>query len=193
MMGWLKDSVDARNKPIKLHKFFEPVVYQQLDSVIAMIDSAFEGPVDTVHFFDSLVLKGTRALIDVAFLQANPNAVPARITPLAAVPPDEVPAKYSLYQNYPNPFNPTTTIQFDLPEASMVTLKVYNILGQEVATLVDGQAMDEGQQQVDFNASNYASGVYFYRLTTQSVTTDDDGAVSATQKFVSVKKMLLVK
>jgi hypothetical protein len=86
--------------------------------------------------------------------------------------------KFQLQQNYPNPFNPTTQITFDLPKAGNVTLTVYNALGQEVATLVNG-ALPVGSHSVTFNAKNLASGVYFYRLTAGS--------------YQSTMKMLLMK
>ncbi len=92
--------------------------------------------------------------------------------------PTRVPAAFSLDQNFPNPFNPTTTIRYSVPKASIVTLKVYNILGQMVATLVN-QRQGAGTYTVDFEASRFASGVYFYRLTAGS--------------FSSVKKMMLLK
>jgi hypothetical protein len=89
-----------------------------------------------------------------------------------------IPATYSLSQNYPNPFNPSTTIEYDLPEAAHVTLKVYNLLGQEVMTLVNEQ-QQAGKQRVRWGVEKLASGVYFYRL--------DAG------KFIQVKKMVLLK
>ncbi|MFH0992577.1 MAG: 5'-nucleotidase C-terminal domain-containing protein [bacterium] len=76
---------------------------------------------------------------------------------------ESVPMSFSLSQNYPNPFNPTTTIQFELPRASQVSLKVYSIIGQEVATLVESE-MTVGRHQIEFNAQKLSSGVYFYRL-----------------------------
>ncbi len=90
----------------------------------------------------------------------------------------ELPAGYTLSQNYPNPFNPTTMIKFSVPETGFVTLKVYNTLGQEVATLVNEEKR-AGSYEVDFNASNLASGVYMYTLSAGKVTLS--------------KKMLLVK
>jgi hypothetical protein len=88
------------------------------------------------------------------------------------------PKEFKLEQNFPNPFNPTTKIQYQLPTDSRVTLKVYDILGSEVATLVN-EEQEEGYKEVQFNGSNIASGMYVYRLTAGD--------------YVSVKKMLMVK
>jgi hypothetical protein len=89
-----------------------------------------------------------------------------------------VPVEYGLQQNYPNPFNPSTNIQFSIPEQQLVQLKVYNVIGQEVATLVN-DVMNRGNYSVTFDAVNYSSGVYFYKL--------------ETGKFSEVKKMILTK
>lgn len=85
---------------------------------------------------------------------------------------------YSLEQNYPNPFNPVTNIKFSIPQSGIVRLKVYDILGKEIAVLVNKQ-LTAGTYQADFNGSNFASGVYFYKLETEG--------------FSEIKKMMLVK
>jgi hypothetical protein len=88
------------------------------------------------------------------------------------------PAKFELSQNYPNPFNPSTTISFSLPKAAYVSLKVFNALGQEVATVVNG-IKEVGNHRIDFNAVNLNSGIYFYKLEAGDIT--------------QVKKMTLIK
>lgn len=90
----------------------------------------------------------------------------------------EIPKEYKLYQNFPNPFNPTTNINFDIIRNGNVRIIVYDLLGREVETLVN-QDMSAGRYKLDFNAVNYASGMYIYKI----VTSD----------FVDVKKMLIIK
>ena len=162
---------------------------QDLYDVLRAIDTSFAGAFDTVSFREKTVLTGVRPLKDVAYLFATPGAIPASIVPAGVH--EVTPVAYKLDQNYPNPFNPTTTIQFSLPQAGFVTLTVYNMLGQEVATLLNNVQYEEGQDEsIDFDATNLASGVYFYRLSVQGI--DDDGAVTG-QSFTQVKKMLLMK
>ena len=89
-----------------------------------------------------------------------------------------IPTEYTLYQNYPNPFNPTTTIKYDLPNTSEVSLIIYDILGRKVKELVNTK-QQAGRYEIQFNASNLASGVYIYQL--------------IAEKFISSKKMILLR
>jgi Secretion system C-terminal sorting domain len=91
---------------------------------------------------------------------------------------DLVPTKYELEQNYPNPFNPSTTIRYAIPQGGLVTLRVFNLLGEEVATLVN-EELTSGVFEVNFNANAFASGIYFYTLNVGN--------------FVATKKMILLK
>ena len=93
------------------------------------------------------------------------------------------PVEFTLSQNYPNPFNPTTVIHYSLSENGFIILKVFDLLGKEIVTLIN-QNQIAGRYSVDFNGSNLASGIYFYKLETQGT----NG-----QKFVSTKRMVLVK
>jgi hypothetical protein len=89
-----------------------------------------------------------------------------------------VPGVFALEQNYPNPFNPITIINFQLPIVNFVTLKIYDILGREVTTLVS-EKLSPGTYNAEWNASGFASGVYFYRLQAGD--------------FVETKKLLLLR
>jgi hypothetical protein len=81
----------------------------------------------------------------------------------------DIPTSYRLHQNYPNPFNPSTTISFSLPSKSFVTLKVFDLIGREVATIVN-EELPPGNHTKQWNADNLSSGVYFYRLQADSFT-----------------------
>ncbi len=91
---------------------------------------------------------------------------------------NEIPGDFSLSQNYPNPFNPTTTIKYQLPELSFVTLRIYDVLGNEITTLVN-EEKPVGSYKVEFDANSLSSGIYIYRLQAGN--------------FVETKKMVLMK
>lgn len=110
--------------------------------------------------------------------RTNADFVNVVLTGVDEEPASAIPASYTLHQNYPNPFNPSTTIRFALPSAGQTTLRVYNLLGQELATLVN-DVMPAGVHAVRYNASSLPSGVYFFRIESGS--------------FRAVKKMMLVK
>jgi hypothetical protein len=95
------------------------------------------------------------------------------------------PTTFALGQNYPNPFNPTTMLRFALPEASEVQLVIFNVLGQVVKTFADGM-QEAGYHEVEWNASNVASGLYFYRLDATSVS-------DPSKRFSQIRKMVLIR
>ena len=102
-----------------------------------------------------------------------------------------------LEQNYPNPFNPATKIKYGIPDAGLVTIKVYDVLGIEVAMLVN-EALSAGEYEVEFSATGGAtvlpSGIYFYRLQAGSPSAGlPAGRQGSGQSFVETKKMMLVK
>jgi len=106
-------------------------------------------------------------------------------TPFISPPTDiedetaaQIPTQYFLYQNYPNPFNPTTTIKYSISQRGLVIIKIYNAIGEEVATLINKE-QPVGNYEVEFDATTLPSGIYFYRLKAGS--------------FVETKKMVLMK
>jgi len=92
---------------------------------------------------------------------------------------ETIPNEFYLSQNYPNPFNPSTTIRFGLREQSNVSLRIYDILGREVAVLLDNESRSAGSYEITFDASVLASGTYIYKL--------------SSDKYSLSKKMILMK
>jgi hypothetical protein len=116
---------------------------------------------------------------DIQKVFVNPNAGKNENTSF-------VPQTFSLSQNYPNPFNPVTRINYDIPQNSFVKLVIYDILGREVTKLVNNEYKQPGRYVVEFNGTNFASGVYFYRIEARQ-------SGSSTGGFTATKKMVLVK
>jgi hypothetical protein len=128
----------------------------------------------------SLILDASAAIpatnrIRIELTTELPPPSPEGNPALAELP---IPTEYRLEQNYPNPFNPSTTIRYALPEASYATLKIYDVLGQEIATLVNG-VEEAGYKSVTFDAGKLSSGIYFYRL--------------QSGYYVDTKKLLLLR
>ncbi|MBI5021195.1 MAG: T9SS type A sorting domain-containing protein [Ignavibacteriales bacterium] len=160
-------------------KNYSTVDWLLLDNILSSVNHAFFDTLKIVSR-DPLVVTGVNPIDSVWFLKP---AIAPPIEPLAfdingiELSPD----KFQLHQNYPNPFNPSTTISFDLPEQSLVTLKVYDILGKEVTTLFENEECDEGTTEIIFDASSLASGIYFYRLYTDNA------------QYHQLQKMILLK
>ena len=111
-----------------------------------------------VQFTQTDTTSPSSGTVPAKAMQWNAPLVPTSVTQTP-----EAPQVFALYQNYPNPFNPSTTITFSLDRKGDVSLRVFNVLGQEVATLVNG-TMEPGTKSVKFNAGSFSSGIYFYRL-----------------------------
>jgi hypothetical protein len=129
--------------------------------------------------------QGSNAIFSIFFFDINNGWITgdlgrlAKYTGTTSVENENVsPDRFILEQNYPNPFNPSTVIRYQVPTGGNVTLKVYNVLGNEIATLVNDEK-PEGSYEVEFDASNLGSGIYFYRLQTKD--------------FTEIKKMILIR
>jgi|GEM_PF-2156420 len=130
-----------------------------------------------------LRLRGTKELSEITFLRrGNLKGTPFWLLPGATA---TVPVEFALGQNYPNPFNPTTMLNIELPDDALVTLKVYDVLGREVATVLQNEELSAGEEAIEFDASRLTSGVYFYRLTAVSL--------ERNVEFTATKKMILMK
>jgi len=160
----------------------------ELTTLMHNVNGIFAGEFDTLSYGGATkygggltILKPAKYLAEVSMVYRSSLAEVAPVTGPGYMVSEQEPLQYNLAQNYPNPFNPVTTIEFDLPEDAFVTLKIYNVLGQEVATLIDREEFTEGNNSVEFDASALSSGVYYYRLIV------NDG------QFAQVKKMMLLK
>ncbi len=156
--------------------------YVRLANFLETLNMEFSGAFDTASWGGTnTVATGIKPVaLSGIFTSTGPSNAPA------ALGGDysslyEVPKTFSLSQNYPNPFNPTTTIEFTIPEDAVVTLRVYNMLGQVVATLADREEFSAGENWVEMDGAKLATGVYYYQINV------NDG------QFQSVQKMVLMK
>lgn len=160
-----EDGIQAGEWVTLTHLIDRDVTKQTLSRIGVRID------IDTQY-------TGEPPMILVDFVTTDPDAQPLDPSTTSTEPLADMPASFMLEQNFPNPFNPTTNIEFTLGETSNVTLEVFNIHGQRVATLVDGTRA-AGTHRVLFDAANLPSGMYLYRIQAGS--------------FSQVKRMMLVK
>ncbi len=113
-----------------------------------------------------------------SFTTENPNGICTNAIVTGGIEAEIIPSDFSLSQNYPNPFNPATTINYSIPELSNVVIKVYDVLGDEVAILVNEQK-PAGSYEVQFDASKLSSGVYYYKIQAGN--------------YIETRKMILLK
>ncbi len=130
--------------------------------------------------FNIISENGFSSSVNIKRFEVNEHAITTRVFEIETT----LPTKYALYQNYPNPFNPETTICYDLPKRARVLLSIYNIEGQLVTTLINGD-QSAGYQKVMWNANNIPSGVYFYKFLAKPM----DGS----ENFMQTNKLILLK
>ncbi len=176
---------------------YPPFYLRLLDSVAVRLNLEFSQDtgktlkkfiVDTTST-NPLKVKGWKSLYKASYLHSVPDVVFANQKfERHFTAGESQPGSYRLEQNYPNPFNPLTLIRYQLSGTSSVTLKVYDILGREVVTLLDDEELEKGVHEIEFDAANFASGVYYYKI---EVEQHDEKGTS--QKFTNIKKMLLMR
>ncbi len=149
-------------------------------SVLETLDANVTSFEDVVNVGPSYSYR-VRAFVDTVFSDYS-NVVTIMLTDVEELA--AMPTEFALKQNYPNPFNPSTTINYQLPFAGQVSLKIYDVLGNEVANLVEAY-MPAGYHNVNFNAGNLASGVYLYQIRIHNSQNNSN--------FIDTKKLLLVK
>jgi hypothetical protein len=162
--------------------------YTSLQPVVEAINAEMSAALDTIQWFagtGQLQWKGVKTIAGSTVLVPGSSVSPVAYAQMEYAPE---PTTFSIAQNYPNPFNPTTTLPFTVPTDANVTVKVYNLLGQEIATLLDNESYFAGTYEVTFDANNLTSGIYFYRVT--ATLTNDDGSMKT---MVQTKKMMLAK
>jgi hypothetical protein len=185
-------------------ELFPLTQFDSLWTAVSAINRAFAGRLDTLtwlstdslHPNGNLTVLGQVDIATVPFLRLPVPFIPVRLAASSSeVECDPVfgdeeftneedeadgsPVAVTVFQNYPNPFNPTTQIAFQLSAASRVTIRVFDVLGREVALLLDGEEMDSGSQSVEFTADNLASGVYLYQVSVQNLESGGGSIVTA--------------
>ena len=196
-----RDTIDVRKGWNLVGSITSPVSVGSISSIPGgIVTSRFFGYRGSYQIADSIrpgegywVKTDQNGRIVLASTSSVTNKI--HIVPTSELPPpppnesaagkQSLPNEYALAEAYPNPFNPSTTIEYQLPSDSRVSLRVYNLLGQVVATL-ENQTEQSGYKQVRWNASSFASGIYFYRLEATVV-------ANPSKTFTSVKKMLLLR
>ncbi|MBS4028761.1 MAG: T9SS type A sorting domain-containing protein [Ignavibacteriales bacterium] len=163
-----------------------------VNNVLRAINERFSATLDSTNYLIdsvgivvgknpySVKMLGLKTASEVGLVRESPST--ARSETFVSNPGImDYPEQFTLYQNYPNPFNPTTNIKFYLETESVVTIRLFDVLGREVVTLLENESLEEGEHELAFDASKLSSGVYFYNLVTNG------GSVS------ELKKMLLLK
>jgi hypothetical protein len=180
----LRQVTSTVDSMLTMWTYYPHLNYKMICNALQMINSAFNGKFDTISS-KPLRVTSTKSLFSIPFLRPSPDPPPPLPEFQQLTYSDEMVNDFTLYQNYPNPFNPVTTIEFNLPEPAIVTLKVFNVLGQEVSVPIDRRSMDADHEIINFDASNLPSGIYFYQVIGEPLS----GGTIMSQ----VKKMIVLK
>ncbi|MCB0748661.1 MAG: T9SS type A sorting domain-containing protein [Ignavibacteriae bacterium] len=178
--AYLYGNLFYNDNPIELYYKIEPVDYNReivlsplaINSQLSIKEVIWDNEPYPNYISDTrrlIVNAGVGGKIKVIFETDYPISVPASET---------LAPKFELSQNYPNPFNPSTIIRYTIPEAGNVSLKIYDVLGREVRTLINKE-LNSGEHEIEFDAGSLSSGIYFYNLKTGN--------------FTSTKKLILLK
>jgi hypothetical protein len=167
-------ATETNNKGFFIERKFENSHWEQIGFVEGFGTTT---EIKNYRFTDNLELYSYNGIISYRLKQVDYDGK-YKYSHEVKIEADLIPYEFLLYQNYPNPFNPTTKITWQSPVGSMQTLKIYDVLGNEVATLVN-EEKSAGYYEVAFDGSSLPSGIYFYRLTAG--------------EFVQTKKMMLMK
>ncbi|HTK81839.1 MAG TPA: T9SS type A sorting domain-containing protein [Bacteroidota bacterium] len=198
-----KIRIDTTGNAIYVGGGYEDMVFLKYDSSgTAVWNTTYNGPSQSVDQVYDMVADKSGNLVTAGYVREgvfgpSPNdedfqllslqvgggfsSKAAFISPTHYASREETPSDYSLFQNFPNPFNPTTIIRYSLPEDGPVVMKIYDMLGREVRTIMDGQQILKGMHEVNFNGVGLSSGVYFYRIQ------------AGNGKFNEVRRMMILK
>ncbi len=184
MLGEIADGLDSAMTYWTRYSILkDSAAAEEIKILLQDINEAFANDIDDttedIKSISPLVLKGVTPLSEITFLKRGTKRN-AAWNWNETNENGSIPEMVMLEQNYPNPFNPTTAIGFSLLAVGNVSLRVYDILGKEVTTLLNNEQMEEGEHRIIFEANNLPSGVYFYRL-------------SVNGKFSETKKLVLMK
>ncbi len=167
-----------------------PKIYLRLlDSIVVRLNSEFTSTKVDTYSTKPLAVRGAKSLYKASYLHSVPEvAFSLQRDERQSGESESQPLAYRLEQNYPNPFNPVTVISYQLQVTSVVNLKVYNLLGQEIGTLLNNEIHESGIHEIEFDATMLPSGVYFYRLDASG-----KGDYGINTQFSSIKKMMLLR
>ncbi|MBK7106030.1 MAG: T9SS type A sorting domain-containing protein [Ignavibacteriae bacterium] len=175
MMTWYEDSTGGNRSKNTPGAVFD----RMTDDFDRRVIQYYRDSLDASYPTSSVAYTGAEDGFPAGDLNWFPDKLNDWLTDVDDNSIEVIPSEFTLSQNYPNPFNPSTIIKYAIPSKANVTLKVYDVLGSEVATIIKNKVQNTGKYEVKFDASRLSSGVYFYTLNAGN--------------FLQTKKMILIK